>query len=339
MKRKKSIANGFVHLKAILIVLLCLVGALPISAQEVKVNTAVDKKEILIGDHISYINELTFDPQKFRIQLPRVQDTFQHFELVERKKLDSSAQQNVLALKQESILTNYDSGVWTIPAYTFTVTPLDGSSSYEIQSKPIDIQVNTIAVDTSKAIMPIYEIIEADQSWWDAWKVYILGALGLLLLAILIYFLYKKLKNRNKQPKEAQQKYIAPWDAAHNALQKLIAKELWTQEEEKQHHTRLTDIVRTYIEDTLDLDCFEKTSQEIITDVKKSLQKKKYKGRQQELERLRNIFLTADLVKFAKSKPTELEHEKSNQDAKDFVQSTAVFFKKEIARQSKTTAN
>ncbi len=335
MKMKQNIQFVLYSYKRILSILLFLVFPLIGFSQEVKVNTSVNSKKIIIGDHISYKNELTFDLQKFRVQLPRVNDTFNHFEVVERKKVDTNSKQNKFTITQETILTNFDSGVWVVPPNIFKVTPLDGSASYEIQSKPISIQVNTVEVDTSKAIMPIYEIIEADRSWWDAWKYHIMGFIGLLLLIAIVYITLKKLKNREKKPIKIKTKYVAPWDAATNSIQKLSAKELWLTNQEKQHHTRLTDIVRTYIEDAFEIDCFEKTSQEIITDVKKYLQKKKYKGRQEELEKLRTIFLTADLVKFAKSKPSEQEHVKSNKDALAFVQSTSVFLKNNLQSEPK----
>ena len=306
-------------------------------AQEVRLETTLDKNEIQIGDHLVYKNTLIFDPQKFRVKLPRLSDTFNHFEIIERKKTDTANQRNQFQLSQETVLTNFDSGVWVIPKQIIAVTPLDGSSAYEIESKEVSVRVNTIAVDTSKPIMPIYEIIEAKQSWWDAWKIYILGFLGLLIFGIILYFIFKQLRNREKKPKEEKKIYVAPWEVAQSALENLIQKEHWLSNQEKQHHTRLTDIIRNYLEDAFELDCFEKTSQEIVTDVKKYLQKNKYKKRQEELDKLRNIFFTADLVKFAKSKPTESEHLRSNEEALSFVESTSTFLQQ--LKDTKTTSS
>ncbi len=316
------------RLSQIIWILLASVFSFTVKAQEVKLETKVDKREILIGDQISYQNKIQFNPQKFRVQLAPVPDTFNLFEVVDRKKVDTVVKQDELVLTQETTLIHFDSGVWYIPSQKFVITPLDGGNTYELLSDSIPILVNTIDADTSKPIKPIYDIIAAQRPWWEKWLYPVLGLIALVIIGGLIYYLIKKNKNKPTAPK-VKKTYVAPWDAANRALQKLVDEELWLHGQEKQHHTKLTDIVRTYLEDALGLDCFEKTSQEIITAVKKSLQKKKYKKRGEELDKLRTIFWTADLVKFAKSKPTEQEHQRSNEQAFSFVESTATFLKQE----------
>ncbi len=306
-----------------------ILGSLNCLGQEVKIKTITDKKVMVIGDAIQYRNEIQLDEQKFRVQLPSLADTFNRFEVINRASTDTTRNKNSTKLIQESTLTNFEEGQWNIPAQTFVVTPLDGSPAYEIQSPEIPITVKTIDADTSKPIKPIFEIIEAKQSLWDAIKYYLLAALTLLLLIIVFYFIYKKVKSREKKPKFTKKKYVAPWEVANQSLQALIKKEQWLAQKEKLHYTELSDIIRTYIEDGFGIDCFEKTSQEIITSVKKFLQKRKYKKRSEELDKLRTLFTTADLVKFAKSKPTEEEHQQSNQAALSFVSSTAEFLKQE----------
>ncbi len=321
--------STFFDIKKILFSLLfvALIFAIPFSVrgQKVSVQTQVDKKEILIGDQVNLQFKVNFDPQKFRVQFPSIADTFNKYEVVERQKIDTSNQRDFISLTQNNVITNFDSGVWVIPSQPFLITPLDGTNAYEILSDSIAIKVNTVAVDTSKPIKPIFDIIAAKKSWWDEYKFWIYLLLGLLVLGGIIFFLLKKLRNRDKKPTIDKKMYVTPWDNALQKIQSLTEKELWLNGDEKEHHTQLTDIIRTYLEDVFGLDCFEKTSQEIVTDVKKYLQKNKYKKRGDELEKLRNIFFIADLVKFAKSKPTIEEHEQSNEDATAFVKNTADF--------------
>lgn len=298
------------------------------NAQEVKLETKVDKQTIVIGDQLKLEYKLRFDPTKFNVQFPRLADTFNRFELVERLKIDSGQKGADLILTQSNIITHFDSGSYAIPPQTFTIKPLDGSPAYEIASEKVQIMVNTVVVDTSKAIMPIYDIIAAKKAWWDPYLYYALALLALLLLLVLFIYLRKKMRSKNGKTKEIKKVFVSPWDNASQKISSLVSKELWLADKEKDHHTQLTDIIRTYIEDAFGLDCFEKTSQEIITDVKKYLQKNKYKKRSEELEKLRTIFFTADLVKFAKSKPTEQEHEQSNRAAENFVLSTKDFLLK-----------
>lgn len=294
-------------------------------AQDVKLQSKVDKQNIVIGDQIQLEYLLQFDPTQFNVQLPRLADTFNRFEVVVRLKNDSVQKGEELLLRQKNILTHFDSGAYTIPPQTFTVKPLDGSPAYEISSEPLEILVNTVAVDTSKAIKPIYDIIAAQKAWWDPYLYYALALIGLLLVLALFFIIRKKMRAQKGPIKEIKKVFVSPWDNATQKIDSLVSKELWLNQHEKEHHTQLTDIIRTYIEDGFGIDCFEKTSQEIITSVKKHLQKNKYKNRSQELEKLRTIFFTADLVKFAKSKPSEQEHELSNQAATQFVESTQEF--------------
>ena len=329
MTKNTFLQKPLLSFKSVFMLLVFLVSSFLVQAQEVQIEVKVDKTNILIGDQISLRNKISFNPQKFRIQLAELADTFNQFELVSRIKIDTANGKDQIILTQENLLTHFDSGTWVIPSQKFVVTPLDGSATYEILTDSFPIQVNTIDADTSKPIKPIYDIIAAKKPWWEAWLYWGSALLGLLLVLGFIYYYYKRNKNSIKLPKKEKKVYIAPWDAAADALQKLRDKELWLSGQEKQHHTRLTDIIRTYLEDAFGLDCFEKTSQEIITDVKKSLQKKKYKKRGEELDKLKNIFWTADLVKFAKSKPSELEHQKSNEDAISFVNNTSAFLQKE----------
>lgn len=313
------------HLLGITLFLVLIAMSLFVEGQEVKLETKVDKSTILIGDHINLKHKLVFNPTQFRVQLPILTDTFNRFEMVERKQLDTTAQGEQIILTQENIITHFDSGQYIIPAQLFTVTPLDGSPAYEIASDSIPILVHTIDADTSQPIKPIYDIIAAEKPWWET-PLYIgLTVLVMLLIGGLVYYYLRRLRNKKREPNVTKKVYVLPWDNALQMSASLISKKLWLANQEKMHHTQLTDILRTYIEDGFGIDCFEKTSQEIITDVKKYLQKNKYKKRSEELDKLRTIFFTADLVKFAKSKPTELEHEQSNQALQNFVNSTKGF--------------
>lgn len=325
MRENPYIQKIICNIKWLLIVAVFIFFAMSSRAQEVKINVSATPQKITIGDYVSLKYSTSFNPQKVRVSLPNILDTFNHFEIVERKKIDSLEKQDVLNLSQENIISNYDSGAWYIPSVTFSVQPLDGSEPYEIKSDSILIQVATVAVDTSQPMKPIYEIIEAKAPWWEMW-LYILGALIILLIIIgLVYYYRKHIRTKTERPKKKNKNEELPWQKAKRLLQELEREKLWESGQEKEHHTQITDVVRTYIEEVLGLDCFEKTSQEIVTDVKKTLQKRKYKKRGDVLDLLRNIFMTADLVKFAKSKPTEDEHLGSLRNAEQFIDSTSTF--------------
>ncbi len=327
MRNKISVISVYSIRYYFLILLACLLSVITAKAQNVDLKCTLDKKEISIGDHVSLQFKLSFDPQQYRIQIPYLADTFNKFEVIERKKNDTATNGQIIEITKINLLTHYDSGVWVIPSQHFVITPLDGRPAYEIMSDSFSVQVTAPVVDTSKPIKPIFDVIAANQSWWDAYKKYIFSFLAILAVGLLLF--YYNRRRRNSQPVAVDKvQYVSPWDNAIQKIDSLVSKELWLQQQEKEHYTQLTDIIRTYLEEGFNLDCFEKTSQEIITDVKKVLQQAKYKNRSEELNKLRALFYVADLVKFAKSKPTAEEHEQANEAAKTFVSNTCTILKK-----------
>jgi hypothetical protein len=69
----------------------------------------------------------------------------------------------------------------------------------------------------------------------------------------------------------------------------------------------LTDIVRNYIEEAIEIPAMESTTSELIEGLKVASRKKKMKLSQETIENLFVVLKQADLVKFAKSKPLDFE--------------------------------
>jgi hypothetical protein len=87
----------------------------------------------------------------------------------------------------------------------------------------------------------------------------------------------------------------------------LEKKELWQHGEVKAYYSELTDIVRNYIEEAIDIPAMESTTSELIEGLKTASQKKKMKLSKETIDSLFVVLKQADLVKFAKSKPLDFE--------------------------------
>lgn len=283
-------------------------------AQPVKISASIDSSNIVIGDQINLTLSATYNPQLFRVTFPAVPDTFNHFEVVERSKTDTLIGREENTFKQNIVITNFDSGQWKIPPMLFDVQPLKGEEPSELLSDSFLVNVNTVQVDTSKPIKPIFGIRGAKMPIQQV-ILYILGALLIAaLLGFLIWYFVKTLREKNKKPEHKEPEIILlPHEKAMQQLEQLGTQQLWQSGQEKQYHTYLTDIVRTYLEEQFKIDCFDKTSSEIIQQVKK------IKALSTSRQNLRFIFETADMVKFAKSKPTPDEHIQSLELAKEMV--------------------
>jgi hypothetical protein len=282
-------------------------------AQDVRINAAVDSNNIRIGDHLRLTYTATFNPQQFRVQFPSLQDTFNHFEVIERLKADTVDARETITISKQTILTNFDSGSWKIPAMPFEVQPLQGQLPYTIVSDSFNIQVQSIAIDTAQPFKPIFGIRSASMPASQL-IMYILAGLALLALLIwLIWYLRKRAKQKTKPSTEKAVPVLQPYEIALRDLNALEQTGVWQTGDEKVYHTSLTDIVRRYLEEQFEMDCFEKTSAEIIQQVKK------VKALSTSRQALRTIFETADMVKFAKSKPSAEEHMHSMELAKEMV--------------------
>jgi len=282
------------------------------NAQDVKVSATIDSSSILIGDQIRMQLSATYDPQLFRIQFPSVPDTFNHFEVVERSKIDTLMGREENTYRQTVIVTNFDSGQWKIPPVAFEVQSLKGDPSQTLLSDSFLVNVNTMQVDTTKPIKPIFGIRGAKMPLKQIIFYVIAGILIAIILGLLIWYLWKKRKNKKPVVKEPEI-ILLPHEKALRELKKINGQQLWQSNREKEYHTVVTDAVRTYLEEQFGMDCFDKTSSEIISQVKK------VKALSTSRQSLRRIFETADMVKFAKSKPTPEEHIQSMELAHEFI--------------------
>ena len=94
-------------------------------------------------------------------------------------------------------------------------------------------------------------------------------------------------------------------------------QKLWQAGRVKEYHTQLTEILRTYIEDRFKRNALESTSSEIIDDLTGHPEITK-----EVLEKLRQLLVLADLVKFAKAMPLPAEHESCLDNGVEFVKAT-----------------
>jgi hypothetical protein len=122
-------------------------------------------------------------------------------------------------------------------------------------------------------------------------------------LGVLAYWYFKK----HQKEKIQEEIYKTPIEKATSLLNNLEKKELWQRGEVKEYYSELTDIVRNYIEEAIEIPAMESTTSELIEGLKVASRKKKMKLSQETIENLFVVLKQADLVKFAKSKPLDFE--------------------------------
>lgn len=298
-------------------------AALPFAgfAQSVKVSSSLDKKTILIGQQFHMKVRVEQDAG-LSVLWPEWNDTVtKGIEIVEIGKTDTvlSADKRQAVYTRDYLLTSFDSGSYTIPAFEFKAAD-KGTVLDKVFTDPLFLKVNRPAVDTTQDIKDIKGPVEIPFNWRE-FLPYILAAAGILLLAGTgIFFLLRYLRKR-KALRSLVPEYVPPPVPAHEkaltALRELEQKQLWQQGKTKAHYTELTDILRLYIKDKFDIDAPEMLSDEII----QYLRFKPLTGEQK--QSVRAVLELADMVKFAKAAPSEIENRESVNAVTRFVNETA----------------
>src|SRR3978361_17230 len=76
-------------------------------AQQPTLKATVDKRNILIGEQFNYQVEASFPSNTYRLHWLNIPDSINHFEVVERGKIDSAENNGTLNVKQSITLTSF----------------------------------------------------------------------------------------------------------------------------------------------------------------------------------------------------------------------------------------
>jgi len=285
---------------------------------QVSVNVKMDTNMLLIGDQTNITLEATF-PDSLNVNMPIFSDTIiDKLEILNISDIDTINENNIIKITQEYLVTSFDSGWYAIPPINFAVNFPTANRTDTLQSAPLYFGVITMALDTANpnAIADIKAPIGAPVTFKEVLPFAGIG-LGVLLLALLLYILY--IKYIKKEPVFI--KKVKPKEPAHiiayRDLDKLQKEKLWQKGLVKEFYSRLTEVIRVYIENRFEILAMESTTDEIIdafktnSDIDKELK-----------DSLFDTLVRADFVKFAKASPLSDENEQSFNFAYKFVEKT-----------------
>ena len=154
-------------------------------------------------------------------------------------------------------------------------------------------------------IHDIKGLVPLPHNWWWLWSLLILAA-----VLALVYWLWKR-----RQPTDASNAPAppTPYELAIRALQQLREENPPVEE----FYTRLSDIVRHYLEGRFYLHAPERTTEEFLYEVTQD------NALAQEHKDLLGPFLQeSDLVKFARHHPEQSDMQRALEAAEKFVRDT-----------------
>ena len=263
-------------------------------AQEVKVET--NTKNIKIGEQIEYKISVEA-PADAAVVFPEGQ-SFSPLEMVKADPTDTLKEGGKFRLEKAYYLTQFDEGKYTIPRQRIHI------SNKDYYTDSLLVEVHTVAVDTLKQplydIKPITEVASPMAS--RMWLWIILGIIGLLLVASGLYFFVFRKK---KLSAEEERKKLPPFERAIQDLKDLQNSKYLIESQHKAYYTRLTDIVKEYLEDEVHILAKESTTDELLAKINVLQEAGKLHLSEETISNLKRVLQNADLVKFAKSKPSD----------------------------------
>ena len=263
--------------------------------QQKQVQTSIDTTKNKIGAEFKLTLKTNVDTLS-KVVFPNVKN-FGALEVIQSYPIDTIKKNDRYELVKKYGLAQFDSGKYTIPSVRILI------NSKAFLSDSLRVEVANVEVDTLKQKMyDIKDIAPADNSIGDWWK-WLLVLLIIAGLGALVYWYLKK----HKEKKEEAEIYKTPIEKATNLLNTLEKKELWQRGEIKEYYSELTDIVRIYIEEAIEVPAMESTTSELIQALKIASLKKKMELSKETIDNLFTVLKQADLVKFAKSKPLDFE--------------------------------
>jgi len=288
-----------------------------VNGQEIKLKTALEHDTIWLGDQIKLLIVVEQNAGT-KIEFPQLPDSILKVEILSRSKIDTSKLEGTrIQLKQTCLVTCFDSGAHVIPALVFKIRK-EGSID-SLKSNNLTLFVKMPPVDLKKGPIDIKKPFSAPITFKEIapWL------FGIILICALVFLIVYAISRRHKNKPLFQRPLkpkLPPHVIALQELDKLKGEELWQHEKVKDYYTRLTDIVRVYIEERFTISAMEKTTFEILS----SFKEKESQIVDKSVIELKEILEVADLVKFAKLTPLPDENHHMLSNAYLFVKETAV---------------
>jgi hypothetical protein len=286
--------------------------------QDVKVTASFDTSGIYIGDQVKFL--ITIDqPSNIKLTFPLFKDTLiKNIEVLSGPVSDTSKIQNGrIKISQKYLVSSFDSGYQVPPVFVELKTENGLKRFYSDYSQLKVMRVKIAPADTTAKIFDIIKPYKAPVTLGEIMPWILLVA----IIGILAWFSIKYIRKLRKS-KKGIEPVINP-DPAHiiafRELEKLRDEKLWQKGEIKIYYTKLTEILRQYLENRFNVLSLELTTDETLDALVKTGFKKDGSYNQ-----LKTVLIIADFVKFAKYNPEPSENEAHFQSSWDFVMATKV---------------
>ena len=286
-----------------------------ISASDVVIKSSMDSAYILMGKqtplHIEILqgaNDLGYMPQ---LKSDTLTSAVELAGVTKADTVDLGGDRR--QIRFDMILQSFDSGLYTLPPILYTV----GQDSFFTQE--LALKVLPVPIDTLQTVNDYADVVDPDSHFFDFLPDVVTNYWWAFLIALLLgalAYVYFKYFRKKELPQIFKKKEIPPYDLAIQQLEALRIENLCENGQEKQHYTRLTEILRVYLDGRFGINAMEMTSTQIMESLRANDETKNSS------EIMASILNVADFVKYAKMRPLPDDNNKAFENAVNFVEST-----------------
>ena len=280
-------------------ILICCLPALQ-AESPVQLDSRVDPAQVTVGDLVRFTLTVTAGPG-VEVDLPEAAPDLGEFEILGHEAAGPVEEEGNRIWTVVYTLALYETGSFEIPPVAVSYRG-DGIQDGSVETPEHAVRVESTLSDDSEDILDIKGPLEIPRSLWSLWP-WIAAALG--LAALILLYLRRK---RGEAPSAVSRKpLLPPYDEAYQALCRLRDSGLLEEGQIKPYFTRLSEIVRRYLERRYLIQAMESTTTQLLD------QLRKMSLALDELKLFRDFFPCCDLVKFAKYAPPVPEQERITQ--------------------------
>ena len=289
--------------------------------QKINISAALDSTKIRIGEQVKLDLYVSYSAKQnnLKIQWPNIADTItDKIEVISVSVIDTTSPDksnpDIIQQHQQITISAYDSGYFAIPGFKFFI---NNDSSNAFYSQSLFLEVHTVPTDSSitktKDIKPPF----AEAFNWKWYSKYFYWGFSLLVIIILIILITIYFTKKNKiVVLKSEKPKIPAHIIALQSLEKIKNEQIWKEEKTKEYYSSISDTIRLYIEERFKVNALESTTAEIMKAFRSQVVDKESK------DKLQQLLMLSDLVKFAKQFPIISEHTFTLQNAFDFVNET-----------------
>ena len=264
----------------------------------------LDRNTITVGDRINYTVQVQH-PAGGLVQFPQLDDSWDALTVLDQAQGEPESIGDGQAISTKTyVVTAFAVGQYEVPTLTVTYQPADGRGGMTPPLLTVAAQtitVTSVLTDATGAELRDLKpqaTLPADLTW-------LLWAGGLALAAALLALgLVWFMRRRRQAQVEFEPVFVdprPPEQIAYEELARIDGLNLIPRGKLKQHYTLATDCLRDYLERRFDLAALERTTGEIWIEMKVA-------GVEREpAANVNDVLTEADLVKFAKARPSDDE--------------------------------